>query len=345
MVVVYGVGCFGKMFLKKCSEWGGTGIIVCDSNPNLFGTFVEGYEVHNFENVIQDYEIRLVVIATTNLYFDEIRNYVLSKIDVEVISYDKCVFINKNDNLNLGNILLKYKISEGIYSYNDIINSFDTNSFNEFDRFIYKENHNRVNKFIHYSEIYERHFSKFKGKDLKVLEIGVYGGGSLQMWKEYFSSPNNKVQIYGIDINPECKKYEEEGIEIFIGSQEDRNFLKNVKEQVGMFDIIIDDGGHTMNQQICSFEELFGALSSNGVYLCEDVHTSYWDQWGGGYKKEGTFIEYSKNLIDDINEQYIDDNEYINKKMTDIKSVNFYDSIVVIEKRNPVNRSIHLVME
>ena len=345
MVVVYGVGKMGKEFLKKCTEWGEDGIIVCDSNPDLEGTFVEGYKVHNFENVIRNYEISKVIVATTSLYFDEIKEYVLSKINVEVVSYEKCIFINKNDCLNLGNILLKHELPAGIYSYNELINSFDVNSFNEFDKFIYEDSHNRVNKFIHYSEIYERHFNRFKGKDLKILEIGVYGGGSLQMWKNYFASSGHKVQVYGIDINPECKKYEEEGIEIFIGSQEDRNFLKDVKERVGTFDVIIDDGGHTMNQQICSFEELFGALSSDGVYLCEDVHTSYWDQWGGGYKKENTFIEYAKNMIDTMNDQYIEDEAYINKGMTQIKSISFYDSIVVIEKRNLVNRSIHLVMD
>jgi hypothetical protein len=64
---------------------------------------------------------------------------------------------------------------------------------------------------------------------------------------------------------------------------------------------LIDDGGHTMKQQINTFEEFFTSIAENGVYLCEDVHTSYWSKYGGGYKKSGTFIEYSKNFIDYIN--------------------------------------------
>ena len=78
----------------------------------------------------------------------------------------------------------------------------------------------------HYFDIYERHFNKFRNKEIVVLEIGVAHGGSLQMWKEYFG---DKAKIYGIDINPKCKEFEEENIEIFIGSQSDKKFLQKVK--------------------------------------------------------------------------------------------------------------------
>ena len=62
--------------------------------------------------------------------------------------------------------------------------------------------------------------------------------------------------------------------------------------------ILIDDGGHTMEQQIVTFEELYDHINDGGIYLCEDVHTSYLEKFGGGYQKEGTFIEYSKKIID-----------------------------------------------
>ncbi len=103
------------------------------------------------------------------------------------------------------------------------------------------------------------------------------------MWKKYFGQ---NAKIYGVDINPNCKNLEEGNIEIFIGSQSDRTFLRKIKEQIPPIDILIDDGGHTMTQQIVTFEELFGHIKETGIYLCEDTHTSYQIMYGGGVIKE-----------------------------------------------------------
>jgi len=187
-------------------------------------------------------------------------------------------------------------------------------------------------KWKHYFEIYERHLSRFHGTDVHLVEIGVLQGGSLQMWKKVFG-PNAK--IFGIDINPECKKLEDEQISIFIGDQEDRSFLKSLTEKIPRIDILIDDGGHTMKQQVNTFEELFPYIDNNGVYLCEDLHTSYWPDWGGGYKKDDTFIEYSKNFIDYINAWHsLSENELAVTEFTkSVHSLHYYDSVLVIEKR------------
>lgn len=143
-----------------------------------------------------------------------------------------------------------------------------------------------------------------------------------------------KYKIYGIDINPKCKELEEENIKIFIGSQADREFLRKVKEQISPIDILIDDGGHTMRQQIISYEELFPAIQENGVYLCEDVHTSYWLSHGGGYKRRGTFIEYSKNFIDFLNAYHSEQRSLkISEFTRSVDSIHYYDSIIVIEKK------------
>jgi hypothetical protein len=107
------------------------------------------------------------------------------------------------------------------------------------------------------------------------------------MWKDYFG---DKAVIFGIDIDPRCKQFEEENIKIFIGSQSDRNFLRDIKKTIPKIDVLIDDGGHTMNQQIVSYEELFDHIKEDGVYLCEDLHTSYWRSFGGGHKRRGSFI-------------------------------------------------------
>ena len=199
---------------------------------------------------------------------------------------------------------------------------------------LYFESNDRrlIHKWTHYFEIYDRHFSRFRGTDVHLVEIGVYHGGSLQMWRDYFG-PNAK--IIGIDIDPRCKEFEEEGIEIIIGNQEDRNFLANLREKLPRIDILLDDGGHTVRQQIVSFEELFSHVSENGVYLCEDLHTSYWSEYGGGFRYSESFIEYSKKLIDSLNAWHSKDPGSF--RVTDFTrsaySMDYYGSILVIEKR------------
>lgn len=197
-----------------------------------------------------------------------------------------------------------------------------------------------IHKWKHYFEIYDRHFSRFRNTDVHVVEFGVSHGGSLQMWKKYFG-PNAKV--FGVDVNPHCKQLEEEQIEIIIGDQEDRRFLKSLAAKVPRIDILIDDGGHTMKQQINTFEELFERIESNGVYLCEDLHTSYWSAWGGGYKKRGTFIEYSKNFIDYINAWHseLTSTLSVTEFTKSVHSLHYYDSVLVIEKRS-IEKPFHL---
>lgn len=165
-----------------------------------------------------------------------------------------------------------------------------------------------------------------------MLEIGVFEGGSLQMWKDFFG---RKAEIYAIDINPECKKYEEEQINIFIGSQGDRDFLSQFGSEYGKFDIILDDGSHLMEDQIASFETLFTYLNDGGIYICEDTHTSYWEVYNGGFQKENTFIEYSKNFADCVNYQYIGGyTKVLPGYAEQIGSCYFCDSMVVIEKKS-----------
>lgn len=203
---------------------------------------------------------------------------------------------------------------------------------NDLKEYFEKNSKNLIHKWDHFFEIYDRHFSPFRNKEIIILELGVSHGGSLQMWKDYFGE---KATIVGIDINPECKKLEESNIKIYIGSQEDKHFLRSLKKELPKFDILIDDGGHTMLQQITTFEELYDHVKDNGIYFCEDLHTSYWEEYGGGYKKEGTFIEYSKNFIDYINAWH--SHEKKNLDVSDFtkstNSLHYYDSVLVIEKR------------
>ncbi len=191
---------------------------------------------------------------------------------------------------------------------------------------------NLIHKWTHYFDIYDRHFQSFQGKEVHLLEIGVSQGGSIQLWKKFFGPG---LHYYGIDINPGCKQFEEPNVKIFIGSQEDPAFLESVKSQIPELDIFIDDGGHTMKQQIVSFEHLFSKIKENGLYLCEDNHTSYWFDFGGGMKRKGTYIEYVKNLIDVMHLWYAGEKTRIrNHDLKDrMYGLHIYDSIVVIEKR------------
>ncbi|WP_019591825.1 class I SAM-dependent methyltransferase [Thioalkalivibrio sp. ALE20] len=211
---------------------------------------------------------------------------------------------------------------------------------NDLERLFFENTGRLIHKWRHYFEIYDRHFSGFRGTDVHVVEFGVSQGGSLQMWKKYFGP---KAKIFGIDVNPNCKALEEDQVEILIGDQEDRRFLDSVKERIPRIDILIDDGGHTMAQQINTFEALFPAIDSNGVYLCEDLHTSYWRKWGGGYGRAGTFVEYSKNFVDLLHAWHSEDETRLS--VTDFTrsthSLHYYDSILVIEKR-PVEKPFHL---
>lgn len=196
-----------------------------------------------------------------------------------------------------------------------------------------------IDKWMHYFDIYDFWFKKYKNKPIVILEIGVFQGGSLRMWRDYFGT---EAEIFAIDINPLCKQFETEKTKIFIGSQEDREFLKNVKDQIPKIDILIDDGGHTMNQQISTFEIMYEHINNEGLYLCEDLHTSYWEIYGGGYLKETSFIEYSKTFIDRINAWHIKDKRIeVNAFTGTTYSLHYYDSILLIEKKErkpPISR-------
>jgi len=88
-------------------------------------------------------------------------------------------------------------------------------------------------------------------------------------------------------------------------------------------------------QQIKTFKILFDKIKNDGVYLCEDVHTSYWLSYGGGSNRMGTFIQFTKKLIDKLNAFHSEENSLqVDSFTKSAKSIHYYDSIVVIEKGN-----------
>jgi hypothetical protein len=186
-----------------------------------------------------------------------------------------------------------------------------------------------IHKWKHYFPIYERHFREFVYKPVTFIEIGCGRGGSLQMWKRYFGP---HARIVGIDILPECKEFEEDQIEIRIGAQQDLQSLENVIAEFGAPDIVLDDGSHVMSHVIASFQFLYPRVAKNGVYMVEDLHTAYWEEYEGGLRKPTTFIELSKNLLDELNADHsrgaLVPTEFTQTKL----SMHFYDSVVVFEK-------------
>jgi hypothetical protein len=188
----------------------------------------------------------------------------------------------------------------------------------------------RLHKWLHYFDIYERHFSRFRGTAPVMLEIGVFGGGSLAMWKDYFGPG---TRIIGLDINPACKAHEAEDIEIFIGSQDDPAVLAAIFQKYPDIQIILDDGSHVMGHMIATMLYAYPRMNSHGVYLVEDTHTCYWEEYGGGLGRPGSFMEFVKGKLDEINAMHNRGAAPVTPFTVSTDSISCYDSIVVFERR------------
>lgn len=187
-----------------------------------------------------------------------------------------------------------------------------------------------------YFDVYERYFHKFIEKETTLVEVGVQGGGSLQMWRKYFG---DKTRIIGVDCDTSVLRHlnhYDDNTEIRIGDQSSEEFWIEFLKTVPNIDIFIDDGSHKMNDQIITFESVFPSLNIGGVYICEDTHTSYWNECNGAIYSYNTFVEYSKRLVEVINYDHVRRNELVNKNTVDIckdlTSIHFYDSMIVFVK-------------
>jgi hypothetical protein len=186
-----------------------------------------------------------------------------------------------------------------------------------------------IHKWKHYFPAYEAHFSRYVNRPMLFLEIGSGRGGSAQMWKRYLGP---HAQIVSIDINPECTKFEEDQIAFRIGSQSDTAFLATVLEEFGTPDVVLDDGSHQMADVVATFRYLYPRTAPAGVYLVEDLHTAYWDEYGGGVGREGSFIELCKALIDELNADWTRGTLPPTEFTRSTLSMHFYDGIVAFER-------------
>jgi cephalosporin hydroxylase len=188
-------------------------------------------------------------------------------------------------------------------------------------------------KWHHYLEVYDRHLSRYRGKPVRLLELGVFHGGSLQMWRRYFGEA---AVIHGIDVDPRCGAFDDPGLHVHIGSQADPAVLERAVAAMGGVDVVIDDGSHRNDHQIASFEHLYPRVAPDGVYIVEDVHSSYWPEFQGGLRRPGSFIEFAKRQLDRLNARYVVEGDAADRDtaFADMThGIAFHDSMVVFEKR------------
>jgi hypothetical protein len=184
-------------------------------------------------------------------------------------------------------------------------------------------------KWDHYFDLYDRHLQRFRGLGVHVLEIGVYSGGSLELWRDYFGPES---RLYGVDVEEACMRYEDDSTRIFIGDQADRGFWSRFRVDVPELDVVIDDGGHQPIQQVVSLEELFPHLRPGGVYICEDIHGAH-----------NRFASYVAGLVQGLNDESAMKADLATPErrlvspatgfQSQVDSIHWYPYAVVIEKR------------
>jgi hypothetical protein len=188
-----------------------------------------------------------------------------------------------------------------------------------------------LDKWVHYFPIYERHLARYRGLPVRVLEIGVYRGGGLELLRHYLGE---EAHLVGIDIDEAAATAVGGRHPVEIGDQEDPGFLRRVAEIHGPFDVVLDDGGHRMRQQIASVETLFPLLNDGGAYIVEDCHTSYWPEYQEPDGDGMTFMGWLKGRVDDLNAHHFSSEEHlIAPWQTGLDGIHVYDSVVVLDRQ------------
>ncbi len=179
-------------------------------------------------------------------------------------------------------------------------------------------------------QLYEKYFSSLRDSKINILEIGIENGDSLRIWREYFS----KANICGVDIDK--KNFKIDNVDIQHGDQSNNVFLLSLINIYKNFDIIIDDGSHQAKHIISSFNFLFPYLNDNGIYIIEDLQTSYFPRYGGSrinLNKKQSSMNFVKSLADSINYEK-NNRPFFKKNKFDglIKSIHFHQNIAFIYK-------------
>ena len=219
---------------------------------------------------------------------------------------------------------------------------------------IWKEIPN-AHKWLHYFRPYVSVVAPFAKQPIRMLEIGVYKGASVRMWREYL---HPESVIVGLDIDEACKQYErpDENLHVRIGDQSDSS-VRRLVDEFGPFDLILDDGSHMSSHMVASFNHLFlEGLKSPGVYVVEDTHTNFWK---GFRDRKYSFVDLCKDLVDFMHCHYVDHQSElffrrsgkdalaslsVPRICAEIDEIRFKDSLVIIHKktRTSLPSSVHL---
>jgi methyltransferase family protein len=201
-------------------------------------------------------------------------------------------------------------------------------------------------KWESYLGYYGNLFSPLRQLPVSMLEIGVQNGGSLETWSEYFKYGQCFV---GCDINPKCGslKYDDPRISVVVGDANAAPAFQAIRTISSEFDIVIDDGSHMAMDVMNSFINYFPMVKPGGLYVVEDTHTLYFDQYGGGVLNDHGAYAFFKRLVDVINFQFWSDQISINTYFRTffplqstpsfilegwVESIEFRNSIVTIRK-------------
>jgi len=199
--------------------------------------------------------------------------------------------------------------------------------------------HLPMNKWRDYFPAFERHLARWcnSPRPVTLWEIGIASGGSLQMWKWWLGL---QARVVGIDNNEECRQLAP-ALEIHIGCQSDTAFLARVLAETGPPDIVIDDGSHVSRDQMATWRFLYPRMSPSGVYIVEDVSSSYSTRFEGGISRDDTFIAFSKHAVDVLNADHTRGAIPATSFTRQTASLHFYDGLVVFERgAHPVNESL-----
>jgi hypothetical protein len=181
-------------------------------------------------------------------------------------------------------------------------------------------------KVSNYFKVYTNLFSHLRGTKCTFIEIGILDGGSLFMWRKWLG---NEARIIGVDLNPDAKKWEQHGFEIYIGDQGDPIFWKNLYHQIGKFDVLLDDGGHQSFQQIVTLVEGLGAVNNNGIILIEDTVVNYHSEFLSHGKN--SFLNYAKSATDSLVAQAATQYPRDFREIKNYKSVELFNKVYSIE--------------
>lgn len=181
-----------------------------------------------------------------------------------------------------------------------------------------------------FTRVYERYVADRRDEPVALLEIGVWRGASLRMWRDYFP----RGRIVGLDVNPDAAREAGERIEVVVGDQADTELLARIVEGAGPFDVVIDDGSHRIEHQRPTLEFLWPHVKPGGVYVVEDTHTSYLEQYGMGWRRPGTTIELLTGVVDDLHRDWHEHPP----SLPDVAFVHFYPGTCVVGKEDPPGR-------